>query len=103
MNIEHWDPSRDGPLTAAALRAKMEARGYKVAPRTYPVGTFLPPHTHDDDKMDAIVSGRFEVTIAGRRWILTAGDVLPVPAGVVHSARVLGTEPAIGLDGVRPV
>lgn len=33
-DIEHRDAARDGPLTEAALRRKLEARGYAVPRRS---------------------------------------------------------------------
>ncbi|HET6676426.1 MAG TPA: cupin domain-containing protein, partial [Nitrospiraceae bacterium] len=58
-------------------------------------------HSHSTDKMDAVVSGRFRMAMEGREIILEAGDMLAVPAGVVHSAEVMGNEPVVSLDGVK--
>jgi hypothetical protein len=30
MQIEHWDPKRDGALSESAMRRKLEDRGYVV-------------------------------------------------------------------------
>jgi quercetin dioxygenase-like cupin family protein len=53
------------------------------------------------DKMDAVLSGRFRIIMEGREIVLKAGDMVAVPAGVVHSADVIGTEPVVSLDGVK--
>ncbi len=39
--------------------------------------------------------------IQGERVTLRAGDILHVPAGVVHSASVLGEEPVVSLDATK--
>ncbi len=101
MRIEHWDESRDGPLSETALRERLEARGYRVSRYVYPPGTRFPPHTHGVDKIDAVLSGRFELEMEGRRVVLEAGDMVEVPAGVVHAARVVGDRPVVSLDAVR--
>ncbi|HHH46838.1 MAG TPA: cupin domain-containing protein [Thiotrichales bacterium] len=101
MRIEHWDESRDGPLSEAALRSRLESLGFRVSRYVYPPGTRFPPHTHEVDKIDAVLSGRFEMEMEGRRVVLEAGDMLEVPAGVVHAARVVGEEPVVSLDAVR--
>ncbi|HEX2055045.1 MAG TPA: cupin domain-containing protein [Nitrospiraceae bacterium] len=88
-------------MTEAALRQKLERLGYSVTRYVYPPGTFFPDHSHGDDKMDAVLSGRFRLVIEGREIMLEAGDMVPVPAGVVHSALVIGDEPVMSLDGVR--
>lgn len=67
----------------------------------YPPGTRFAPHTHDVDKIDAVLAGRFAMTIAGERLVLQAGDLAVVPAGVVHDAEVLGAEAVVSLDAVR--
>ncbi len=101
VEVERWDETRDGPLSEAAMRAKLEARGYRVTRYVYPPGTWFPPHTHDVDKIDGVLSGRFRLEMLGESVILEAGDMLAVPRGVVHAAEVVGDEPVVSLDAVR--
>lgn len=101
MEIERWDPERDGPLSEAAMRRKLEARGYAVSKYIYPPGTYFPPHTHEVDKIDGVLSGRFRLSMEGQSVILEAGDMLAVPRGVVHEAEVMGSEAVVSLDAVR--
>ncbi len=99
--IEHWDESRDGPLSEQALRRKLEARGYQVSTYHYPPGTCFDDHSHTVDKIDAVLSGFFRMSMNGESHVLTAGDCLAVPAGVLHSAEVIGDTPVISLDAIR--
>jgi mannose-6-phosphate isomerase-like protein (cupin superfamily) len=101
MSCSHWNPTVDGPLTEAALRAKLERLGYSVTRYIYPPGMYFSDHSHSMDKMDAVVSGRFRMVMDGRETVLKAGDMLAVPAGVIHSAEVMGNEPVVSLDGVK--
>ena len=101
MTVEHWDEARDGPLGEAAMRRKLEARGYVVHTYVYPPGTVFPDHTHAVDKIDGVLSGRFRLVLEGEAVILEAGDCIAVPAGAVHSAEVVGAEPVVSLDAVR--
>ena len=98
MNVERWDAGKDGPLSERALRRKLEARGYRVSRYVYPPGTFFPDHTHEIDKIDAVLSGRFRMTVHGQQVILEGGDCLGVPRGTTHSAEVVGNEPVVSLD-----
>ena len=100
--VERWDPAREGPLSEDALRRKLEARGYRVSRYVYEPGTVFPDHTHDIDKIDAVVSGRFRMTLGGRSVVLKAGDCLSVPRGARHRAEVVGGEPVVSLDATRP-
>ncbi len=99
--LEHWDSGADGPLNESNMRRKLEARGYRVSRYTYPPGTYFAPHTHDLDKIDGVLAGRFRMTIHGQSVELTAGDCLLVPRGELHSAEVVGDKAVISLDAVR--
>lgn len=101
MDVEHWEEGRDGPFSEAALRRKLEQRGYGVSRYIYPPGTVFTDHTHSVEKVDAVASGRFRMTTAEGEVVLEAGDCLRVPAGAVHSAEVVGDEPVVSLDAVR--
>jgi mannose-6-phosphate isomerase-like protein (cupin superfamily) len=100
-DVERWDPARDGPFSEAALAVKLRARGYRVSRYVYPPGTTFPDHTHAIDKIDAVVSGRFRMTMGRRAVVLEAGDCLAVPRGAVHRAEVVGDEPVVSLDATR--
>ena len=101
MKIEPWNIAREGPLSEAALRRKLEQRGYRVSRYVYQPGTYFPDHSHGVDKIDAVLSGRFRMKIGSDEAILGAGDCLIVPRGVVHSAEVMGNEPVVSLDAVK--
>jgi quercetin dioxygenase-like cupin family protein len=101
INVIHWNSVTDGEPTEALMREKLELLGYSVSRYVYPPGTLFPDHTHDVDKIDGVLSGQFKMTIEGQSVVLTAGDMLVVPHGVVHSAEVLGNEPVISLDAIK--
>ncbi len=98
--LEHWNVARDGPLTEVTLCCKLEAMGYTVYRYVYPSGTYFPEHSHAEDKIDAVLSGRLRLEMGGCVAVLEAGDWLAVPAGAVHSAEVIGSEPVVSLDAV---
>jgi len=99
--VRHWDPQRDGELTEQALRRKLEAEGYSVSRYVYSPGTHFSEHTHGVDKIDAVLSGRFELVVSGERAVLGPGDWIAVPRGVRHTATVLGDAPVVSLDAVK--
>jgi len=101
VEVERWDEARDGPLTEASMRRKLEPRGYRVARYVYSPGTVFPDHTHGIDKIDGVLSGRFRMTTREGSVVLGPGDCLAVPRGAVHSAEVVGDEPVVSLDATR--
>ena len=72
-----------------------------MARYVYAPGTVFPDHAHGVDKIDAVVAGRFRLIIGGHVVVLRAGEWVSVPAGVVHSAAVVGDEPVISLDAIK--
>ena len=101
MDVEYWDSQEDGDLNESRLRRKLEARGYRVSRYVYPPGTYFPPHDHAVDKIDAVLSGKFRMTMSGQSVVLEAGDCLHVPRGAMHSAEVVGEEPVVSLDALK--
>jgi quercetin dioxygenase-like cupin family protein len=101
MEVERWNLEEDGPFSEAALRRKMEERGYFVSRYVYPPGTCFPDHTHELDKLDAVVSGRFHMATEAGSAVLEAGDCAAVPRGMLHTAEVVGDEPVVSLDGIH--
>jgi len=100
MRIDRWDARRDGPVTEAALRHKVETHGYQVSKLTWPAGTVVPPQTQDRERVDAVVTGIVKVTLDGESAILTAGDMVYVPRGAVRRVEVVGSATAHCLDAV---
>ena len=55
-------------------------------------GTTAPRHSHPGEEAIYVLEGTWEYTLDGNPpVVLKAGDVLFVPAGVIHSARIVGT------------
>jgi quercetin dioxygenase-like cupin family protein len=101
MRVERWNVECDGALSEPALRRKLEKLGDTVACYTYPPGTYFPPHTHGQEKMDAVVSGRFRMRMGDDEIVLEPGDAVLVPRGSEHSAEVVGSQPVVSLDAVK--
>ena len=101
MELEKWDEKRWGKLTEANMRRKLEFQGYAVTRYVYPSRTIFPNHRHSVDKKDAVVAGKFMIEADGHSFLLEAGDMLAVPSGIVHNAKVIGSDPVVSLDAVR--
>ncbi len=101
VRVNRWDIQRDGLLSEETLRRKIEALGYEVTRYVYPPGTVFETHTHEVDKIDAVLSGCFRVTLLGLSVLLEPGDAVHVPRGMPHQAEVVGPEPVVSLDAVR--
>jgi quercetin dioxygenase-like cupin family protein len=100
VSLLRWSPA-EGTPDAARVSAKMASLGYAVTRYTYPPGAAFPDHEHAFDKCSSVLEGHFEITVGARAWTLAPGDLLFIPAGVVHAARVIGGAAVTSLDGVR--
>lgn len=100
MNVRRWNEQKDGPVSEEALTERLEAKGFEVSRYVYSPGTRFSPHTHPVTKIDAVVSGRFRITMEGEEVVLEAGDWVEVPRGEEHAAEVVGDEPVVSLDAV---
>jgi quercetin dioxygenase-like cupin family protein len=101
VNITHWNPESDGELSLKSLAEKLDALGYSAHRYVYPPGTYFGPHTHDVDKIDAVLEGEFLIKTPNGDAVLRAGDWLEVPRGLVHSAEVIGSKPVVSLDALK--
>ena len=101
LKLEHWDPEKDGELTAHNMKCKLESQGYSCIQYTFPPGTDFPDHTHGYTKKDAIVAGQFRFTMFGQTVVLQPGDMMEVPKGAVHNAAVVGNEDVIFFDSTK--
>jgi quercetin dioxygenase-like cupin family protein len=100
MEIERWDDAWGQP-SESGMRRRLEAQGFVVSRYVYPPGTRFGDHKHVVDKKDAVLKGRFLIRALGRDFVLGPGDALPVPAGTVHSAEVVGDEDVVSLDAAK--
>jgi quercetin dioxygenase-like cupin family protein len=101
MRLRHWDPAFDGPLTEDGLRRKLEAMGYVVRRAAYPPHHTVAEHKDAADTIEAVVSGRLRVIVAGHFAVLGPGDHVTVARGAHHSAAAVGDEPVVSLVGTR--
>ena len=88
-------------MSEAALANKLEQLGYSVCRYLYSPGTVFPAHKHSVDKLDAVFSGQFLISMGSDSVILRSGDFVYVPAGKRHSAEVVGHEAVLSFDAVR--
>lgn len=101
VKVQRWNRERDGPLNEAKLRRRLEELGYSLIRQAYPPRTTFPPHTHQQDKVDAVLAGRLRVTVAGEKVELGPGDLIEIPRGWEHAVEVVGNRTVIALDGVK--
>jgi quercetin dioxygenase-like cupin family protein len=101
LKIQKWDTVKNGALSGTAMMNLLERQGYRCTQYTYPAGTCFPEHSHSLDKIDAVLKGRFKITMGGKSFILSAGDYVYIPANTPHSAEVVGNESVVSIDAIK--
>ncbi len=52
-------------------------------------GATVPEHSHPHEQIGTVLKGRIELTIAGEKKVVSAGDAYHIPGDVVHSGQNL--------------
>jgi quercetin dioxygenase-like cupin family protein len=75
----------------------LESEGrYTIVSDLWNAGFSIPPHYHARHfETFYLVRGKAEWTVNGERHEMKPGDAVYIPAHAVHSAKTLGTEPAL--------
>jgi quercetin dioxygenase-like cupin family protein len=100
MRVERWDPRREGAVTEARVRRKVENYGYQISTAAWPGGTIVPAQPQGREGVDAVITGIVKFTLDGESAILTAGDLVYVPRGAVRRVEVVGTAAAHCIEAV---
>ncbi len=52
-------------------------------------GAIVPEHSHPHEQIGTVVKGTIELTIAGEKKVVTAGNAYHIPGDVLHSGQNL--------------
>ena len=83
------DPDDWRPGSEMALVADPDANLTVIAERMG-VGDAIPLHRHAIDEVVVYLSGEIEVRLGEETYAVRAGDIMVIPAGVVHAQRNTG-------------
>ena len=99
-SVVRW--SEGGLPDSVRLRQTLIDEHYDVIEWSDNAGTAYEMHSHLEDQSHWIISGSLELTIyTGDKFILEPGDRDFMPAGIQHSARVVGDNAVRYLIGSR--
>lgn len=101
IRLERWDVKSEGSFSQEGVIRKLSIWGFKAKKHVYPAGTHVPDEAVDYDRIDAVLSGHFKVTLEGEELVLRAGDCLFIPRGTPRSAEVIGNQQVMCLEGYK--
>jgi quercetin dioxygenase-like cupin family protein len=68
----------------------------------YAPGSVFPQHSHPEEQITVVISGRIRFDVAGQIVELGPGGVATLPSGVPHGAVVLGDETVETFNAMSP-
>ncbi len=70
---------------------------------TFPIETFVPPHTHPyQDEYIFVIDGRIDLILDGKKRSASSGDLVRMPRGLPHAFFNNSGEPATALFWAAP-
>ena len=70
---------------------------------TFPIETFVPPHTHlGQDEYIFVIDGRIDLLIDGERSAAATGDLVRLPRGIPHAFYNNSGKPVTALFWAAP-
>jgi quercetin dioxygenase-like cupin family protein len=97
-----WADVPEEVVYPGVSRAVVHGERQTLVRYRYAPGSRFPEHSHPEEQITAVLSGRIAFVVAGERLELGSGDVAVIPADVPHGAAVVGDEPVETLNALSP-
>ena len=97
-----WSDVSAERVFPGVVRQVVHGRRQTLVRYVYEPGAVFPVHSHPEEQITVVVSGRLAFEIDGRRVELGSGHVAVIPAGVPHGARVVGDETVETYNALSP-
>ena len=100
VSFHRWEDIPEEPLNPLLSRKIITGDRLMMAHVLLKKGSAVPAHQHDNEQFTYILKGALKFEIGGKETIVREGEVLVVPANVVHAATAL--EDTLDLDVFSP-
>ena len=101
MRPHRWRDVETEQLNPLVIRQMVHTERMTISRLTLSKGAFVPPHSHDNEQITTLESGKLLFLINGEELILQAGDMLEIPPNATHSVKAL--EDSVAVDLFAPV
>ena len=98
MEVVSWGETEVDQLSAGIGRQMLNGEAMTLARITLAAGATVPEHSHDNEQIANVLSGRLRFVIGGEEREVAGGESVLVPGGASPSRRG-----ARGLDRARCV
>jgi quercetin dioxygenase-like cupin family protein len=101
MPTYNWTEIPREQMNSLVIRQVIHGERITIARLTLAKGAFVPVHSHVNEQISTVESGRLEFVLNGQRVVIGAGQTLVIPPNVPHSAEAL--EDSVAIDVFSPV
>jgi quercetin dioxygenase-like cupin family protein len=101
MKNYKWDEVEAEEITDLLTRRYISGEKMTLARFFLKRGCYVSTHSHENEQMSTILSGRLKFIIDNEEVVVSAGETIHIPALTPHSAEAL--EDTDALDAFTPV
>ncbi len=98
----NWDDVPVETVLPGITRAIVHGERQSLVRYRYEPGSIFPEHSHPQEQITVVLSGRIAFEIGGERRVFGPGDVAVIPGGILHGAEVVGSEVVDTLNALSP-
>ena len=99
--LHRWSDMPSEPLTPSTSRKYLTADRVTIAQFELKRGGVVPRHSHENEQISHVLSGKLQFTINGQPVVVGAGELLQIPSWVEHEVAVL--EDTVVIDVFSPI
>lgn len=96
-----WSDIPAEQLNSSTVRQYVTGDRVTIARFDLKRGGVVPRHSHENEQVSHVLSGKLKFTINGQDVLLSAGEMLQIPGGLEHEVEVV--EDTIVIDVFSPV
>jgi len=101
--LSNWESLPGVVARQGVVRKVFSGNNSMLALNELKAGTKPNLHSHPEEQLTYILSGKAEFVLGEEVLMLKAGDLLLVPPGVPHSLKVIGDETVLNVDVFSPI
>jgi quercetin dioxygenase-like cupin family protein len=100
MQVYRWDEVKKEQMNPLLARQVIHTENMTLSRLELKKGCVVPEHSHANEQISVAETGSMRFVLAGKEFILRAGDTLQIPPNVPHWVEAL--EDSTGLDLFSP-
>jgi quercetin dioxygenase-like cupin family protein len=100
MQVLRWNLEKAEQMNPLVTRQAFHSDQMTVARLTVCKGAVVPEHHHANEQISMVIEGAFRFHLDGETQIISAGELVVIPANVPHSVEAL--EDSLVVDVFAP-